>query len=344
MKKLLSICLFLLLFMMSWADSSGICGKNMLWTYDESSKTLTISGTGDMSDFGSFYPWSPFDAKIKKIVIDEGVVSIGPYAFCSFDSLSSVTIPSSIKRIGEGAFYSCNYLTSVNISNIAAWCNIDFKDFASNPLYLAFHIYLNGEEIRELVIPDGVTKIGNSAFAFCDGLTSVSIPNSVTSIGIASFADCYSLTSVSIPNSVTNIGQFAFVFCDSLECVKVYGDIPPSAYDDSFSNYEINLCVPEKSIERYKTTYPWNKFTNIVGLESTDIESVKMLPYTVSISDGTITVIGAQNGVVVEAYNAFGFKLGAATSVMGCATINTNMRSNDFVIVKVGSKTIKIKY
>ena len=149
------------------------------------------------------------------------VTSIGNYAFEYCDGLTSVTIPNSVTSIGQSAFDGCSALTSVHISDIAAWCNIDFGDYDySNPLYYAHHLYLNGEEVKDLVIPNSVTSIGSSAFSGCSGLTSVTIPNSVTSIGERAFYRS-GLTSVTIPNSVTSIGEEAFWGCKGLTSVTL---------------------------------------------------------------------------------------------------------------------------
>lgn len=118
------------------------------------------------------------------------VTSIGKSAFEESRSLTSITIPNSVKSIGSGAFESCYGLTAVNITDLEAWCNIDFESYNSNPLYFAQHLYLRGEEIKELVIPNSITTIGDYAFQGCSSLTSVTIPNSVTSIGVRAFLTC----------------------------------------------------------------------------------------------------------------------------------------------------------
>lgn len=123
--------------------------------------------------------------------------------------------------IASGAFQDCTSLASVHISDLFAWCNISFSGAWSNPLQYAHHLYLNGEEIKDLVIPTSVTSIGKLAFCGCSGITSVFIPNSVIQIGADAFSDCSSLNSVTIPNSVTDIGNYAFAGCSSLTNITI---------------------------------------------------------------------------------------------------------------------------
>ena len=159
--------------------------------------------------------------EVKDLVIPNSVTSIKDYAFYNCSGLTSVTIPNSVTSIGGYAFDGCRNLTSVHISDIAAWCYINFGNSDSNPLSYAHHLYMNGEEVKDLVIPNSVTSIGGRAFYYCSGLTSVTIGNSVTSIGDDAFRKCSGLTSVTIPNSVTSIGEEAFSWCSGLTSVTI---------------------------------------------------------------------------------------------------------------------------
>ena len=139
------------------------------------------------------------------------VTYISNEAFFRCSSMTSISIPSSIKSIsGDEVFYGCYRLTSVIISDLSSWCNISFGNTSANPLTYARNLFLNNKKVTKLIIPDDVTNISSCAFSGCRDLTSVTIPNSVKEIGASAFKGCSSLTSVTIPNSVTSIGGGAF--------------------------------------------------------------------------------------------------------------------------------------
>ena len=166
--------------------SSGKCGNNVYCSYDSTTNTLTISGSGAMYNYRSYdnEPWHGYSEYISTVEIETGVTTIGKWAFNWCKNLTSVTIPNSVTTIGESAFWYCSSLTSVTI-------------------------------------PDSVTTIGDAAFNNCISLTSVTIPDSVTTIEEGAFYNCNSLTSVTIPDSVTTIGDAAFWYCSSLTSINV---------------------------------------------------------------------------------------------------------------------------
>ena len=131
------------------------------------------------------------------------ISSFGAFEGCS--ELTSITIPKSIKSIGHQAFAGCTSLKSVYISDLYAWCNINFDLYDrygnyfpnANPLFFAHALYLNGNKVTELVIPDDIVNIKDGSFIGCD-ISSVTFHKNITEIGYKAFDDCNSLQSVYI--------------------------------------------------------------------------------------------------------------------------------------------------
>lgn len=180
---------------------------------------------------------------LTSITIPNSVTTIAQSAFSNCNGLTSVSIGKGVKQIDNYAFVDCTGLTSVKITDLAAWCGITFATSTSNPLAYAGNLYLNNTKVTALTIPstvkalndyvfDGgscitdvtipasVTAIGRAAFNQCTGMKSITIPGSVTSIGAYAFADC-ALTNITIPNSVTTIGGYAFDGCSGLKSITI---------------------------------------------------------------------------------------------------------------------------
>ncbi len=147
------------------------------------------------------------------------VTGIEKKTFKKHEKLISITIPPSITFVGSDAFFGCDGLSAVYISDMAAWYNIAAR--YNMMLHYVDKLYLNGKLVTQLVIPYGVTSIENYKFEGCTGLKSVVIPNSVTSIGSSAFSGCTNLTSVVIPDGVTSIGSSAFSGCTNLTSVVI---------------------------------------------------------------------------------------------------------------------------
>lgn len=210
--------------------------------------------------------WQAFnDCALTSIIIPNGVITIDDMAFVNCTDLTSVTIGNGVTSIGGSAFEGCTSLTEVNISDMATWCNIDFEDSFSNPLLYAHNLFLNGEEVKDLAIPDGVTSIGKYAFNNCSNLTSATIPEGVTTIGDWAFRECRGLTSLSIPNSVTSIGDYAFYDCSGLTDIITYILEPMELPYSIFYNVPATatLYVPVGTRQLYLNTNGWNRFKKI---------------------------------------------------------------------------------
>lgn len=276
MKKVISLFLSLtmLLSIVSVIDFSafadtlttGNCGDNVTYSFDESTGVLTISGTGDMKQWPEDDPPWYADTRIKTLIIDEGVTSIGDRAFVGCRNLSNVQLPNSLTLINDSAFGGCTSLTSVTIPDgVKRIDNSAFEGCTS---------------LTSVIIPDSVTSIGDDAFLGCISLKSIeisdnnknyssvdgvlfnkdksvlviypagktdsvySIPNSVTSIGNSAFSECTNLLNVTIPNSVTSIGAYAFQGCTSLASVTIPNSVTSignSAFDGCASLTSVTI-------------------------------------------------------------------------------------------------------
>ena len=159
--------------------------------------------------------------EITELIIPDNVTSIGNSAFRGCTGLTSIMIPDSVTSIGDYAFYGCDKLTNIHISSIESWCKITGLDNLMRYGSSNKKLYINGEEITELIIPDCVTNIGSWAFYNSRGLTSITIPDSVTSIGDCAFSSCTGLKSVAIGNGITSIGLQAFRNCTGLTSITI---------------------------------------------------------------------------------------------------------------------------
>ena len=204
---------------------------------------------------------------LSSIVIPDGVTSIGNCAFYYCTGLESVSIGKDVSVIGNSAFLKCENLSSVHISDIAAWCNIRYGDDHSrstsdNPLYYAGALYLNGELVTELVIPEGVGEISDYAFQNCDSLTSVVITNGLTRIGNSAFSSCDNLKSVVIPDGVTMIDYSAFSACSGLTNVVIPDSVTSIGEGAFYNCYSLTSVVIPESV-MYMDGYVFNGCDNL---------------------------------------------------------------------------------
>lgn len=222
------------------------------------------------------------------------VTAIGGSAFKRCKELTGVSIPPSIVFIDEFTWHNCYNLNGVYIKDLEKWCEIDFNAMTNaNPLFYADRLFLNGEEVTELVIPNTVTEIKFAQFYGCTSIKSLVIPESVTAIKKSAFANCLELTDIIIGDNVISIGPYAFSNCESLTNLTIgksvtdwSGDWSGSGQFSGCANLKsiinlapipqqidagvfgdlvkqnCNLYVPKESIELYKSAPQW-KFFNI---------------------------------------------------------------------------------
>lgn len=208
------------------------------------------------------------------------VIGIDEEAFEDEDGIESISIPSSIEYIGEGAFKRCD-ISKVIISDIEAWCNISIYNSYSNPLtyadlYLRSQYSNNDNLVQDLYIPSNVNVISDYAF-YC----------------------CSSLISVYIPKEVNSIGSYTFYGCPNLKSVTINNPTPPQLANYSLYNYNnVILYVPYGSIKAYETAGYSNFFKEIksIPLNNGDIfvektkEGVEMKLCVISNDDKTCSV------------------------------------------------------
>ena len=231
-------------------------------------------------------------SSLTSVKIPSSVTSIGVEAFRGCDSLTSVVIGNSVTSIGSWAFAYCSELTSVEIpKSVSSIGDIPFGGCSSlinilvdinNPSYSSQEGILYNKNMDTLIccpggktgdftIPSTVTEIGDGAFFYCGGLTSVTIPNSVTSIGNSAFSGCWRLTSVEIPNSITSIGNSAFSGCTGLTSVEFNAENCQTCGSSSYPAFPSNIT--DLKIGEKVKVIPNNAFRGCTGLTSVEIPS-----------------------------------------------------------------------
>ncbi len=206
--------------------SSGTCGDNLTWTLDNDG-VLTISGTGDMDDVSQLgsAPWNSVRTSIVKIVIEEGVTSIGYGAFYNCTAATEASIASSVTAIGRSAFRGCTALTTIGS------LPKDLTEIGSYAFYGCSKL------AGTLTVPEGVTVIEDDTFYNCKLLEGIELQGAVVSIGIQVFYGCTGLTEVILPDTVTSIGGYLFYQCSNLVSATI-----PASVTDFDTRYTFYQC------------------------------------------------------------------------------------------------------
>lgn len=302
------------------APTSGTCGANLTWSYDTDSATLTFSGTGDMDDMTNFEaslvgvstaPWRAFSEEMTTIVLEEGVTSIGSYAFKGmggeqYQHINKVVTPSTLEFVASDAFAWASYPTEeqmkeplVMIGNVVYKANVtgdsvvipegvvgisdcvfadtELKDITlpkslrrvganafagtpwleakqkENPLVIENGILIDGTTCEgDVVIPEGVTSIADSAFWSYEiatndkKITSITVPEGVTRIGEAAFSNLEALKEVKLPESLKVIGSSAFQMFWAENSALESSTIPAGV--EELGDWALNMCQNLKEV------------------------------------------------------------------------------------------------
>ena len=262
MKRVLSVVLsvLLLLSVLPFAAAaqtvgSGECGAegdNVTWTLDDDG-TLTLSGSGSMKNYAwNSSPWYQNDsirslrveegvtslgdyafyncAALEEAVLPESIAALGKYAFCGCEKITEIVLPAGLTEIGSGAFYGCAGLTNVNIP--------------SGVTLIDSYTFCGCEKLPAVLLPEGVTAIGSAAFSGCTALTELTLPEKVKEIGNSAFYGCVSLTEAVLPEGVTTVEKRAFSACSGLKSVAFgvgVAAIEEEAFRDCKALTELNL-------------------------------------------------------------------------------------------------------
>ncbi len=286
--------------------AKGTLDGGLVWNLTKAG-TLTISGKGDMPDFGSTgdQPWSNNSSQIRKVIIGDGVTSIGSCAFWNCGVLSaeistsvttignsafrassiiSATIPSGVKTIGDSAFRECQNLSSVTVSK-------GVETIGQN----AFRACTS---LTSIALPDSIGEVGAAAFFQCTALTSatfapgskqvkmgdnmftkcyylmsVSLPKNIDCIGEGMFQNCLMLAGIEIPQGAESIGASAFASCSGFTTVLIPDSVTTIGIA-AFSN------CPLTDIYFFGTEAQWNSISKIGDTASAVLKATIHYNYT----------------------------------------------------------------
>ena len=196
-------------------DAPRKCGDNITWEYESGS--LVFTGTGEMYDYKTTYsyengyesdvPWVDAFGVVDKVVINEGITSIGSYAFANFDELCDVKLPETLATIDEYAFSDCDTLESISIPD--------------NVSYMGEGVFYDSDSLTSVDLPTGIRGIPEKMFYFCWGLESLDIPQNVEFIENYAFYGCSSLSELVLPEKIADIGYGAFSGCKALKEIEI---------------------------------------------------------------------------------------------------------------------------
>lgn len=236
--------------------TSGTCGDDLSWEFDDTTGLLTITGSGAMLDYGEDAPWYSFRSQIKSIVMESGITHIGGCAFMDCSSLIDVTIPASVETIEGIAFSGCT--------------NLETLDIPDGVISIGSVAFNGCENLTTVTIADSVTTIYAGAFQGCSSLTSVTLSENLAELSNFIFSGCSSLSGIVIPKSVAALGNRVFGSCTALTEIRFAGNAPTFS-DDVFTGVTAKVYYPADDsswtsdvMQQYGGEITWAAYETVV--------------------------------------------------------------------------------
>ena len=276
------------------------------------------------------------------ITLPENITTVGKEAFSLCLSMRSVTVLGP-KNFEAYAFFTDNYLErdrqglNVYIDDLTDWCERStFANEYACPFYTGggdepSSLYVNGELVENLVIPDGMVKINDYTFNDCGSIRTVVVPDGVVSIGTYAFS-CPEMAKATIGKNVNTIGMGAFT-SEKLAEFICWNPVPPAG--SGLLSYTGPVYVPAGSVEAYKSAEDW-RYYNIKAIGDGGVEEIDGGEVSVSVIDGRIVVSGADDDAVVEVYDLSGRRVYAG------AAAEIPLTDGGVYIVKVAGQAFKM--
>lgn len=303
-------------------NASGICGDDASWLLTEDG-VLQISGTGAMYDFDPA-PWSIYTNMIKKVVISEGITSIGANAFARCPKITAVEIPDSVTSIGDTVFGLCTSLKSIDLPDSVTYlghyvfwqCSaLEKITLPENVNQLGCYAFWACSALEEVELPENLQSIGDYAFYQCLALKTIDLPTGLQVIGPRAFSECIALTSIEIPATVTVLREFAFDGCNSLQRVYL-SCIPEECAEYPFGTGDVVIVSANPAVEELARSsgyafsaicqqHSWDEGVYLPNDHTPTAGSIK---YTCSLCGETkllLRVIGdANSNGIIDLYDA----------------------------------------
>ena len=341
----------------------GCCGDNVTFTvYPD--MTMIVSGTGSVWGTSSAEFNGDYYNTVEKIVVEEGVTSLGDHVFSGYSKLKTITLPNSLKEISFYVFYNCKSLESLSIprnveiigtglmstpiinSDKLVSINVDPDNQVFDSRNNCNAVIRTSDNTlvlgcKNTVIPDDITTIGHKSFMCCNGLSSVEIPYGVTSIEWYAFAYCSNLETITIPNSVKQIDGTAF------EGTPWYDYQPDGLLYINDVAYRYKGTMPENTsltLREGTVSISSNAFTNCTNLVSVNIpNSVVSIGSVAFYNCSSLTSITIPNSVTSLGDNAFSGCTGLSSVIM---EINTpiSITGQTFRNVNKSTCTLYVPY